>query len=298
MFIISAIYFFTKGYKLICGQIEEILRFKKINQFNNKNAINFENKYKEFIPQIISSSENNKINKSNIKFLVTPEINLSKGTLNNKISKIKEKTTSLNNINYEEFEMNNISYSEALKIDKRTFCEFYLSLIKVNHIVIFTFNPNKDYNPYIVKICLFFFLFYLQMFVNALFFNDSTLHEIFEDKGVFNFSYVLPHIFYTVIICSIFNAIFKYIYLIQKDILGIKHEKNINLLNARVVNTMNCLKIKFLCFFIINIILLLFFWYYLSCFYLVYKKTQLYLIKVILISYSFSLIYNFCNFFD
>ena len=216
--------------------------------------------------------------------------------MNNKISKIKEKTTSLNNINYEEFEMNNISYSEALKIDKRTFCEFYLSLIKVNHIVIFTFNPNKDYNPYIVKICLFFFLFYLQMFVNALFFNDSALHQIFKDKGLFNFSYVLPNIFYSVIICSIFNAIFKYIYLIQKDILGIKHEKNINLLNARVVNTMNCLKIKFLCFFIINIILLLFFWYYLSCFYLVYKKTQLYLIKVILISYSFSLIYPFVIF--
>ena len=131
------------------------------------------------------------------------------------------------------------------------------------------------------------------MFVNALFFNDSTLHEIFEGKGLFNFSYVLPHIFYTVIICSIFNVIFKYIYLIQKDIIGIKHEKKINLLNAKVVNTMKCLKIKFLCYFIINTILLLFFWYYLSCFFIVYKKTQLYLIKVILISYLFSLIYPF-----
>ena len=58
-------------------------------------------------------------------------------------------------MDYDEYEINDISYEEALNNDKRTYLNFYFSLLKANHILIFTFNTNKDYNPYIIKICLF-----------------------------------------------------------------------------------------------------------------------------------------------
>ena len=55
----------------------------------------------------------------------------------------------------------------------------------------------------------------------------------------------------------------------------------------------NCLKIKFILFYIIVFIFLLLFWYYLSCFCAVYKNTQIYLIKDSLISFLLSLLYPF-----
>ena len=83
--------------------------------------------------------------------------------------------------------MNNLSYKEALKLDKRNYCQYYFSLLRTKHIFIFTFFTNTDYNSKIIKIILFLFSFSLYFTVNALFFNDSTLHKIYEDLGRYNF---------------------------------------------------------------------------------------------------------------
>ncbi len=58
-------------------------------------------------------------------------------------------------------EINNLEYKYALKLDKRTFCQYYFSLIKTKHLIAFTFFPIKDYNSRFIKISIFFFFFYL-----------------------------------------------------------------------------------------------------------------------------------------
>jgi len=131
------------------------------------------------------------------------------------------------------------------------------------------------------------------MFITTLFFNDSLMHKIYVNMGKFNFVDVLPQIIFTIIICSIINAILKKLYMPQKNILEIKYEKNIDILNVKIVNIMKILNIKFKCFFLINIIFLVFAWYYLSCFCIIYINTQIYLFEVSLISFSFSLIIPF-----
>ena len=41
-------------------------------------------------------------------------------------------------------ELNYLPYDKALKNDKRTFCQYYISLVKTKHIIIFTlFNLKK-----------------------------------------------------------------------------------------------------------------------------------------------------------
>ena len=57
-------------------------------------------------------------------------------------------------------ELNSLDYKEAIKLDKRTYLQYYWSLIKTKHILIFTFLPTKDYNSYIIKIELFLFSVY------------------------------------------------------------------------------------------------------------------------------------------
>ena len=59
-------------------------------------------------------------------------------------------------------------------------------MLKSKHNFIFTFCYNEDYNPSIIKIDLFFIGLTMDYAVNALFFNDDTMHKIYEDKGKFN----------------------------------------------------------------------------------------------------------------
>ena len=58
-----------------------------------------------------------------------------------------------------DLELNNLPYKEALKNDKRTFCMYYLSLIRTKHLLFFSFMNVFDYNSRTLKIFLFFFNF-------------------------------------------------------------------------------------------------------------------------------------------
>ena len=81
-------------------------------------------------------------------------------------------------------------------MDKRNYFQYYISLIKNNHPLMFSFVPFNDYNPFVIKIFLFFFSFSLDFTVNALFFNDDTMHKIYIDSGTYNLSYQIFQILY------------------------------------------------------------------------------------------------------
>ena len=121
---------------------------------------------------------------------------------------------------YIDYEINTISYKEAIENDKRTYFQYYISLVKLNHILIFIFNRKKDYNSYAIKICLLFFSFALYMDVNTLFFNDSFMHRIYLDKGNYNFKYAIPRIIYSLLISSVIMIILRKIFLTHRNIIN------------------------------------------------------------------------------
>ena len=192
-----------------------------------------------------------------------------------------------------DYEINNLDYKEALEYDKRTFFEYYFSLIRMNHIIVFTFYTKTDYNSKFIKYYFFFFIFCLSYTVNALFFTDSTMHEIYEDKGAYDFIYQIPIIIYSTIISSVIKLILNQIISLEKKVVQIKKIKNVeqSLKEAKIF--MKNLKLKFMIFFSLIIFFLLLFWYYLASFGAVYKNTQIILIKDTLISFGTSLIYPF-----
>ena len=106
-----------------------------------------------------------------------------------------------------DFELNSLDYEDAFKLDRRSYFQYYISLIKNNHSIIFSFSPYKDYNSRVIKMFLFFFSFSLDFTINALFFNDNTMHKIYEDKGKFNFLYQIPQILYSTIISRFIDAL-------------------------------------------------------------------------------------------
>ena len=127
--------------------------------------------------------------------------------------------------------------------------------------------------------------------VNALFFNDSTMHKIYTDQGSFNFIYQLPQIICSSLISGILNALIKLLGLSESIIIKFKNNK-INM-NERINKLITTLKIKFSLFYIINFILLILFWYYITCFCGIYKNTQIHLIKDSLLSFTLTLITPF-----
>ena len=194
---------------------------------------------------------------------------------------------------YNDEEKNNLNYELALRYDKRTYFEYYLSLLKTKHPFIFSFCYSKDYNSKIIKLDLFFISFIMNYVINALFFNDNTMHKIYEDEGSFNFLYQLPQIIYSSLISNILDNLLKLLALSEDNILDYKNNKNKQNLKERTNAVITKLNIKFILYFIISFIFLLFFWYYLSIFCAIYRNTQYHLIKDTLISFVLSLIYPF-----
>ena len=194
---------------------------------------------------------------------------------------------------YKDEELNQLSYKLALKYDNRTYCEYYNSLVKTKHNLIFFLFYSNDYNSRIIKIDLFFINFIIYFTVNAFFFDDNTMHKIYEDKGKYHFIYQLPQIIYSSIISSVLNSILKLLALSEDYILNLKKNKINKDLEKREAELNMKLKTIFLLYFIISSIFLLFFWYYISMFCAIYKNTQIHLIKDTLISFGISLLYPF-----
>ena len=190
--------------------------------------------------------------------------------------------------------MNWLLYDDALKFDKRTSCDYYCSLIKKKQIFIFTFCSFYDYNSGIIKKFILFLSFALHYGVNAFFFDDSNLHQIYKDEGQFNFEYQVSHILYSAIISTvILRLMLQFLVLTDKDVLDVKKEITKEKAIKMKKKKLKCIKIKYAIFFILNFILLGLFWYYLTCFSAIYKNTQIYLIENTLISFGFSLFYPF-----
>ena len=194
---------------------------------------------------------------------------------------------------YNDEEKNNLKYELALKYDKRTYFEYYLSLLKTQHLFIFSFFYSKDYNSRIIKIDLFFVGFTIYYAINALFFNDNTMHKIYEDEGSFNIVYQLPQIAYSTLISTALDILLKLLALSEGNIIDYKKNKDKKDLNKRTKELNDKLNIKFILYFVVSSIILLFFWYYLSMFGAIYRNTQYHLIKDTLISFGSSLISPF-----
>ena len=190
-------------------------------------------------------------------------------------------------------ELNSLGYEYALNIDTRSYCQVYYSLLRQNHLIIFTFCVKNDYNIFLLKFALFLITVSLFLFMNALFFEDDSLHKLYEDQGKYNFLYQIPKILYSTIVTQIISSLLEKLSLSQDDILNIKENYNLKEINNEVKKVIKYITIKCILFFIVGIILLFGFWYYLSAFCAVYYNTQTPLINDNIASFLTSMLYPF-----
>ena len=324
IYIIGIIIFYTKGIKILTKTIQEIVNnkieefkvenIKDINYYHSNKSNPIKKSKKTNFGKLVSKNninsseynlEKNKSYKSNITINFNPnDKSTQKNIINKKnkkfFKKFKNKNINKkdikkekNKVNYNDYELNSFPYKMALQYDKRTYFQYYISQLKKKHLIIFSFFPANDYNSKIIKICIFFFSFSFYIFVNTLFYNDASMHKIYQSKGEYDFIYQIPKIIYSTLISGIIIFIIRYLALTEKNILQIKNEKNNENIYIITKIKIRKIKIKFVLFFILSFIFLCFFWYYISCFCAIYKKSQIHLFKDTIISFTLSLLYLF-----
>ena len=174
--IITIIIFKLKQYSLIKKIIKKIASEKKYQKCkkNMKNTKSIKPTINPSITKGISTSRNEVKKRQKRKKHFHK---LNKLIIKHKIKKIIEK-----NLKYIDEEIDGFSYILSLKIDKRTYCQYYVSLIKTKHNLINAVFNKNDYNSRIIKINLFIIGLSIKYIVKTLFYNDCTMHKIYEEK--------------------------------------------------------------------------------------------------------------------
>ena len=305
-FVVIGIIFCCKGYNDLAETIDEIIykmfsekkaKSKNKNKYKNKKDKNkdknppkkliFNNSIRDKKANKNNNMVGNKIMNRNMKRNISRTSNKklnvkNNDTTNNKdgsksqssLETLNEDDSFSNDLYDNDYELNFLNFSEALKYDKRELREYYCSLICYKQIIIYSFFNIGDYTSGIIKKFIFFLSFALHYASNAVFFNDNIMHQIYIDNGSYNFIYQIPFICYSFIISNVvLRIIMETLVLVEKNVLEIKRQKTKILAEEQKKKSLRCIMIKYIIFFILCSVLLIGFWIYLTCFSAVYQKT-------------------------
>ena len=126
----------------------KIKKFKNYHNENEEDNLVIVNNKK-----ISIRSENNiTIIKDNLTLSKSKSDIINNSQIQNlKDDKNKEIIKAIQEEKLDDFELNNLEYDMAIKLDKRNFIQIYWSLLEREHLFIFTFITKDDYNIKIIK---------------------------------------------------------------------------------------------------------------------------------------------------
>ena len=269
----------TSGLKNIFG---EPPRRKSVNK-NARNVIIFSKQLSH--NQLLITSKINSINHlSNAKFEEKIKFD-NNDKSNNEMPEIVQEEK------LDDYELNDLEFDEAIKLDKRSFIETYWSIIKREHIILFNFFVRNDYNLTFVKYSRFIFLVCTDMALNVFFFADETMHKMFLDYGKYNFIQQIPQIVYSTIVSQLIEVFLCFLSLTDKYYYEIKNLEYSS--RFEVIKIIKIIKKKLVGYFIFTFLMFAFYWYAIACFCAVYANTQAAFITDSLSSFGLGLLYPF-----
>ena len=217
---------------------------------------------------------------------------------NNKLMKIKEEEPIIKKKRTKKYLTSNdymdLDYEEALELDKRNFLNIVWGYILEEQIICNTFLSELFLELRIVKIYFMIFSFCLELFLNAIFFTDDYISEMYHNDGVLDFFTSLPKSVYSLLVGFIIMFFLNFL----SNSKNAFDEATDNIFDCeeykkKVNKILFGLKIKLAFFFTINFLLMIFFWYYCSTFCAVYYNSQEELVKGTLVSIITSMLIPF-----
>ena len=177
-------------------------------------------------------------------------------------------------------EFDDMEYDDAIKRDKRTFCQYFSDKLKSDQIILNTFFYQEPLKPRTIKIIFFILDIDLYLFVNALFINEEYVSEIFnstEEETFFSFiPRSMDRFLYTTLVGVILNYIIDCFFVEEKKLKRIlKREKDSEvILKYEITQILKTIKKRYLYFILISFIITVLTWYYIFCFNNIYPHMK------------------------
>ena len=262
----------------------------KSNTFEN---LKFEERSTNRLYSLYSSRKQKKLSKGKILLDSPTIINAEKKPGKQKIYPFKirniNKTKSIsikNSFNeYLKTDLDDLEYDDAIKRDKREFCNYFTDKIKDNQILVNTFFNKENIKPLSIKIILFLLNIDLYFVINGLFISEEYIIELYHLEGEDSFfSYIsrsIGRFFYATMISGIVGFIIDCIFIEEKKIKKIfLREKDDKLkLRYEISNIILNIEKRYKIFLLICLFISIISWYYVSCFNYVYKNVKIEWIK-------------------
>ena len=315
----------------ILNNFDDIYSIKNISNKNSfhirkstsKLPTKIRNSFIEILPTSLSKNPFEKLNKNELR----DSISIYKNPRNSKINRRSTFLKELNNINKKiiKTDSNNklintleikeneeeikkkpsnnyltsndyfdLEFEEALKLDKRSFLQLIWGYILEEQIIFNTFISEIFLELRVIKIYFMIFSFSLELFLNAIFFSDDYISEMYHNDGVLDFFSSLPKSIYSLLIGLLIMFFLNFLSNSKdafKEATNKIYDKEEY--KKKVKKILCGLRIKLSFFFTLNFIFMFFFWYYCSTFCAIYSNSQNELIKGTLISIFTSLLIPF-----
>ena len=284
-------------------QNEELISKKKVKKKGkfkekNKNIKNEKIEKNKKALSLFKSTESNDM-------LETIQNNQTEDKKNEKDNKKNLNSEEGEEINFEEYlatPPEEMDYDDAIKLDKRSFCEFFSDNLNGRVLFVSTFCEPEPLKPITLKVMVLILSLVFYFFINGFFFNEDYISQVYhleEDKFFDFIPRSLKRFLYALVIGEIVEYITEFFFIEEKKLKGIYEREKDNILNIKseIVETINDIKRRNLAFIIVVFILIIFFIFYVLCFNYVYQYSQVEWIKssivIILFTQILSILLSF-----
>jgi len=192
------------------------------------------------------------------------------------------------NIDIEEYlkpDLDDLEFDDAIKFDKRTFCEFFSERLAEKQITMNTFYQKENLKPMSIKIILLLLNIVLYFVINGFFYNEEFLSKLFNsnEEETF-FTYIrrsFSNFVYATLVGSVIGIIIDCIFIEESKVkrIFLREKENPVQLRYEISKTTTRIKKRYIIFIFLSFFISIISWYYVNCFNNVYPGVKIEWIK-------------------
>ena len=182
---------------------------------------------------------------------------------------------------FDEKQLNELDYEEAVIYDKRNFCQMLWYSLKEKQTLINTFFSPNNLKPFPMKLLVLIFSLSCYFVINGFLYNEEYVStKLYNTESKTFYEYIsdsIERILYTSIVGGVISFIISILFNTEKKIDSVMNKYNGNkiIIRGEIAKIFRLSKIITLCFIIIQFVLMILFMIYIFCFCYVYPNNKL-----------------------
>jgi hypothetical protein len=172
--------------------------------------------------------------------------------------------------------LDDLDFDKAIVKENRTFCRMFFDRLIVKQMIVNLFYSNNWIIPRSIKIILFIIKIDLYIVVNALFYNEDYISNLYYSNEKEKFLSFIPRslnrIFYTSVVSTVLDFMISFLVPTEHKIKNIliRKKNNIKEMKIKIIESMKKIINNYWLLIILSYIITIISWFYISCFNNVY----------------------------